>query len=135
MAARSHWKAAREGDQVARQALDETGMYLGIGIANLVNILNPQLVAFGGSLSLAHEFLMPAAQRAVDERAMGELRQAARIVVSALKADACVLGGVALVLHDILRRPHLVQRTPELSAVDATHSRRAALETTPLEGR
>jgi glucokinase-like ROK family protein len=128
-------KAAREGDPVARQALDETGAYLGIGIANLVNLLNPQLVVFGGALSLAHEFLMPAAQRVVNDRAMGELRQAARIVVSALKADACVLGGVALVLHDILRRPHLVQRAPEVSAEDTLSSHHAALETMPLEGR
>jgi predicted NBD/HSP70 family sugar kinase len=128
-------EAARDGDQVARQALDETGTYLGIGIANLVNLLNPQLVAFGGSLSLAHEFLMPAAQRVVDERAMGELRHAARIVVSALKADACVLGGVALVLHDILRRPHMVQRMPEVSTVDPVHSHPAALDAMPLEGR
>jgi len=128
-------QAAREGDQVARQALDETGTYLGIGIANLVNLLNPQLVAFGGSLSLAHEFLMPAAQRVIEERAMGELRRAARIVVSALKADACVLGGVALVLHDILRRPYLVQRTPEPSAADPMQSHHAALEAMPLEGR
>jgi glucokinase-like ROK family protein len=128
-------EAARAGDQVARQALDETGAYLGIGIANLVNLLNPQLVAFGGSLSLAHEFLMPAAQRVVDERAMGELRHAARIVVSALKADACVLGGVALVLHDILRRPHLVQRTPEISAFHPVQSHPAALDEMPVEGR
>lgn len=128
-------EAARAGDQVAQQALEETGTYLGIGIANLVNLLNPQLVAFGGSLSLAHEFLMPAAQRVVNERAMGELRRAARVVVSALKADACVLGGVALVLHDILRRPHFVQRTPELPAIDPIASRRAALDAMPLEGR
>ncbi len=110
-------------------------MYLGIGIANLVNLLNPQLVVFGGSLSLAHEFLMPAARRVVEERAMGELRHAARIVVSALKADACVLGGVALVLHDLLRRPHLVQRTPELPAADTIQSQPAALDAMPLEGR
>jgi glucokinase-like ROK family protein len=128
-------EAARDGDQVARQALDETGTYLGIGIANLINLLNPQLVAFGGSLSLAHEFLMPAAQRVVDERAMRELRQAARIVVSPLRADACVLGGVALVLHDLLRRPHLVQRTPELLTADTIQSHHAALESMPLEGR
>jgi len=101
-------QAARQGDAVARQALVETGTYLGIGIANLVNLLNPTLVAFGGSLSLAHEFLLPAAREVIDARAMRELRQAARIVVSAFQADACVIGGVALVLHELLSRPRLV---------------------------
>ena len=124
--------AARQGDEVARGALHETGTYLGIGIANLINLLNPQLVAFGGSLSLAHEFLMPAARQVVAERVMGEPGRAARIVVSALEADACVLGGVALVLHDILRQPHLVRRMPEISVAEPLHSRAALI---PIGGR
>jgi predicted NBD/HSP70 family sugar kinase len=99
--------AARRGDGVSLRALEETGIYLGIGIANLVNMFNPSLVVFGGTLSLAHEFLIPVARRVVLERAMKGPREAARIVVSAFKADACVMGGVALVLHDILIRPHL----------------------------
>jgi glucokinase-like ROK family protein len=103
-------EAARQGDTVARQTLSETGTYLGIGIANLVNLLNPTLIAFGGSLSLAHEYLLPTARQVVEARAMRELRQVARIVVSAFQADACVIGGVALVLHELLSRPRLVHR-------------------------
>jgi glucokinase-like ROK family protein len=104
--------AARAGDAVAQDALRETGEFLGIGIANLVNIFNPGLVALGGTLSLADEFLLPAARRVVEERAMSELRQAARIVVSAFKADACVMGGVALVLHSLLSPPRLILSQP-----------------------
>jgi len=100
-------EAARGGDDVARRALEETGMYLGIGIANLVNTFNPSLVAFGGALSLADEFLTPVIQQVVLERAMNGPREAAQIIVSAFKSDACVMGGVALVLHDILSRPRL----------------------------
>ncbi len=99
--------AARGGDAVCLQALSETGRYLGIGIANLINTLNPSLVAFGGALSLAHEFLMPVVLQIIQERAMEQPRQVARVVVSAFQADACVMGGVALVLHDILSRPRL----------------------------
>ena len=105
-------QAAQAGDDVALEALHETGMYLGIGIANLVNIFNPSLVVLGGTLSLAHEFLLPVARQVAQERAMRELRQAARIVVSAFKADACVMGGVALVLHGLLSRPQLVLSRP-----------------------
>ncbi len=92
------------------RTLSETGTYLGIGIANLVNLLNPTLVAFGGSLSLAHEYLLPTARQVVEARAMRELRQATRIVVSAFQADACVIGGVALVMHELLSRPRLVHQ-------------------------
>jgi len=101
-------RAAQRGDAVVLQALRETGVYLGIGIANLVNLLNPSLVAFGGSLSLAHEFLLPPAREVVEQRAMAELRQTTHIVVSAFRQEACVMGGVALVLHDFLSRPRLV---------------------------
>lgn len=100
-------EAARGGDAVCLRALNDTGRYLGIGIANLINTFNPSLVAFGGALSLADEFLMPVIQQVVHDRAMEQLRQVARVVVSAFKADACVMGGVALVLHDILSRPRL----------------------------
>ncbi len=125
--------AARQGDAVALQALHETGTYLGIGIANLINLLNPQMVAFGGPLSLAHEFLMPAARQVVADRAMAELGRAARIVVSTLEADACVLGGVALVLHDILRQPPLVRRTRELPVPEPTqHALAVAFPQVPI---
>lgn len=128
-------QAAREGDDLARQALRETGRHLGIGIANLINLLNPQLVAFGGSLSLAHEFLMPAIREVVAERAMGELGRASRLVVSALAADACVLGGVALVLHDRLRQPHLVRRTADVPHLHPSSTHRVLAGAIPPEGR
>ncbi|HET7011559.1 MAG TPA: ROK family transcriptional regulator [Anaerolineales bacterium] len=101
-------QAAEAGDATVLEALRETGVYLGIGIANLVNLLNPSLVAFGGSLSQAHEYLLPAAREVVEHRAMAELRGASSIVVSAFRENACVMGGVALVLHDLLSRPRLV---------------------------
>jgi len=101
-------REAQAGDAVVVEALHETGTYLGIGIANLVNVLNPALVAFGGSLSLAHEYLLPVAKEVVARRAMTELQRTVRIVVSPFRQDACVMGGVALVLHDLLSRPSLV---------------------------
>lgn len=104
--------AAKQGDAVARWALEETGEYLGIGIANLINTFNPDLIAFGGLLSLAEEFLTPVIQRTVAQRAMPCSREVARFVVSTFKADACVMGGVAIVMHDILSRPRLDATEP-----------------------
>jgi glucokinase-like ROK family protein len=100
--------AATAEDAVALRALHETGTYLGIGIANLVNSFNPGLIAFGGSLSLAGEYLLPVARQVVEERAMPELREATVLELSIFKADACVMGAAALVLHDLISRPRLV---------------------------
>jgi glucokinase-like ROK family protein len=101
-------EAAEEGDEVAGQALEETGVYLGIGIANLINAFNPELVIFGGVMSLASAYLLPAIEKTLEGRSLAWPRRMARVMASSYGPDACVMGGVALVLHDILSRPDLV---------------------------
>jgi predicted NBD/HSP70 family sugar kinase len=101
-------EAAKEGDKVTRQALEETGLYLGIGIANLINAFNPELVIFGGVVSLASDYLLPAVEKTIEERSLAWPRKMVRVMASSYGPDACVMGGVALVLHDILSRPDLI---------------------------
>jgi glucokinase-like ROK family protein len=101
-------EAARAGDSVAREAFDAIGHSLGIGIASLVNALNPELVVFGGILSLAWEFLLPPVTEEIQQRALRWNREAMQVVLARHGFDACVIGGLALVLQDILREP---QRT------------------------
>jgi hypothetical protein len=116
-------EAARQGDVVARSALEETGRYLGIGIANLINIFNPDLVVLCGVLSLAEEFLTPVIQQTMGQRAMSDPREAAQFVVSKFKSDACVMGGVAMVMHDILSCPRLDgEQSPRQSSVFAAQN-------------
>jgi glucokinase-like ROK family protein len=100
-------EAAEEGDEVARQALEETGDYLGIGIANLINAFNPELIIFGGVMSLASAYLLPAIEKTLEGRSLAWPRRMARVMASSYGPDACVMGGVALVLHDILSKPDL----------------------------
>lgn len=103
-------EAARSGDKVARAALEETGRYLGIGLANLINALNPQRVVFGGILSIGHEFLLPAIRDVVQQRALRWSRETTEIVIAAYGDSACVMGGVATVFHYILSQPLAVTR-------------------------
>jgi glucokinase-like ROK family protein len=97
--------AARAGDAVAREGLAWIGHNLGIGMASLVNALNPELVVFGGILSLAWEFLQPLVIEEMQNRALRWNREAAQVVLARHQFDACVMGGVALVLQDILLGP------------------------------
>jgi glucokinase-like ROK family protein len=97
--------AARAGDAVAREAFEAVGHSLGIGVASLVNALNPELVVFGGILSLAWEFLLPAVQEEMQQRALRWNREATQVVLARHGFDACVMGGLAMVLQDILREP------------------------------
>jgi len=101
-------EAAELGDEVARQALEDTGAYLGIGIANLINAFNPELIIFGGIVSLASSYLLPAIEKTLKERSLIWPRRMARVMASSHGPEACVMGGVALVLHDILNKPALI---------------------------
>lgn len=104
-------EAARAGDTVAQKALEETGASLGLGLANLINALNPRRVVVGGTLSLAHEFILPAIRQVVERRALRWSHEAAEIVIAAYQQEACVIGGVATVYHHILAQPLNVRRS------------------------
>lgn len=101
-------QAAEAGDLAALLALEEVGQYLGVGIANLVNIFNPELIVLGGALNLASRFLLPVTERAMCQDTLLPTCENIRVVPSAHGTDACVMGAVALVLDDILREPMLI---------------------------
>jgi glucokinase-like ROK family protein len=97
--------AARANDAVALSTLAWIGHNLGIGMASLVNALNPELVVFGGILSLAWDYMLPAVMEEMQNRALRWNREAAQVVLARHRFDACVMGGVAQVLQDILNEP------------------------------
>ncbi|HJW83601.1 MAG TPA: ROK family transcriptional regulator [Anaerolineae bacterium] len=105
-------QAAAQGEPAIIEDLDEVGRYLGIGIANLINAFNPSLVVLGGMLSLAGPYILPCAQQEVQRRALAAARSGAKIIVSAFKFDACVMGGVSLIVREILSNPTAWQPTP-----------------------
>jgi predicted NBD/HSP70 family sugar kinase len=98
-------ESARQGDPVAIAALQEVGRNLGIGVANLVNIFNPELVVLGGALNLASPYLLPVMEQTVAENSLQPAFENLRIAASAHGTDTCVMGAIALVLDDILREP------------------------------
>jgi len=98
-------EAARSGDKVALAALEETAYYLGIGLANLVNALNPEIVVFGGILSVGSDFLMPVVKRVIKERALRWSVDSIQVLAAAHGVDACVMGGIAAVYNQILSQP------------------------------
>jgi glucokinase-like ROK family protein len=105
-------RAAEQGEPAVLNALDKVGHYLGIGIANLINTFNPSLVVLGGVLSLAGPYILPRAQQEVNARSLAAARDGTCITVSAFKFDACVMGGAALILHEILNNPAQWRPTP-----------------------
>ncbi len=98
-------EAAKECDQVALSSLDHVGHNLGIGIASLINALNPGVVVFGGMMSKAWEFLEPVINDEITRRALYWNREGTQVVLARHGMNACVMGGVATVYQAILARP------------------------------
>ncbi len=100
-------EAAQAGDKVAIRALEEIGHSLGIGIASLLNALNPEIVVLGGILSIASEFLFPVVNDEIQKRALQWNRESVKVVRAAHGSDACVKGGTATVYQSILSQAKL----------------------------
>lgn len=98
-------EAAKNNDAVALKALNETGKWLGIGAANLINALNPECVIFGGVLMGAHEYLMPIIRQTVIEHTLSWMHEGIELVTAKHGEDAAVMGGVAIVYEDVLNNP------------------------------
>ncbi|MCL5105476.1 MAG: ROK family protein [Armatimonadetes bacterium] len=91
-------EAATEGDAISIETLNETGYYIGIGVANAINILNPDKVIIGGGIAQAGELLFAPIRRTVEVNAIYAPLQACEIVPAQLGDDAGVLGGAAMAL-------------------------------------
>ncbi len=92
--------AAKEDDQLAIQVFEETGYYLGIGIANAVNIFNPALVVIGGGIRNATG-LLPAAERSWRAHAIASIARTCKLVEAALGEDAGVMGAAELAWRQV----------------------------------
>ena len=93
--------AAQDGDPLAQELIAQLGFYLGVGLANLVNIFNPQLVVLSGGVSRMGNMLLEPARKTLRERAFEISAKAARVEVSPLGYDAGPLGAVALALNEM----------------------------------
>jgi glucokinase len=90
--------AARRGDPAARRAVDETVEWLGMGIANLVSALNPQVVVLGGGLMQAADLFLEPVRRAVLRWAQPLAAPQCRIELTQLGEDAALFGAARLAL-------------------------------------
>lgn len=93
------YAAALDGDNLSREALKEAGRYLGVGIANIVNLLSPEAVILGGGLAAMWDIYINEAIRETSRRAFPSLFEATSIVAASMGDDAGVLGAAYLVLN------------------------------------
>jgi glucokinase len=93
--AQTVYEAAKRGDLTAREVVRETARFLGAGVANLLNIFNPDTVVLAGGVTQAGDALFQPLKAEVRRRAFKPAVQACRIVPGALPLSAGVVGAIA----------------------------------------
>lgn len=102
LAAHDIYKAGAEGDELALEVFRLTGFYLGVALAGLINVLNPQKIVVGGGASAGWKLFLPHLKRTIDECAYREPARTAQIAIAELGDDAGLIGAarIAFTAHD-----------------------------------
>jgi len=94
-------EAVLKGDKVASKLVYDTGVHLGVGISNVVNLLNPELIILGGTLMRARKILTETIVNSIKTHCLPKPSSEVRVEVSKLGDNAGVLGASTLVTREL----------------------------------
>lgn len=100
-------KAADAGDENARQILARSGEYVGAGLANLINILNPELLIISGEGILARDYRLQPMLESLRKHAFIGLVDELEIVIEPTDDKAWARGAASLVISKVFESPML----------------------------
>ena len=98
-------RLAADGDAVALDALQAVGRWIGVGLAGLVNLLNPRVIVLGGLFARVHPFIDRALDAQLDGMALSGPRRVVRVAPAALGIDALIIGAAELALEPYVADP------------------------------
>ena len=93
--------AAKENDKLALEAVERAGNTLGVRIAFLVNLLNPDVIVVGGGIEKAGSILLDSVRKAVKKWAFEEMAEAVKIIPARLGDNSVALGAATLVIRSV----------------------------------
>jgi N-acetylglucosamine repressor len=92
-------------DPLTLKLMEEHGVYLGVGIANLVNMINPEIVLLHGEVAKLEKYLYPFLLKTTNERALPKPRKRVKILFSELGEEAYLIGAGSLVVNQFFANP------------------------------
>ncbi|MFH1847855.1 MAG: ROK family transcriptional regulator [Candidatus Omnitrophota bacterium] len=98
------FKAARENDKLSIETIEDAGSALGIRIAFLVNLINPDVVVVGGGIEQAGSILLDSVRRSVKKWAFEEMAEVVKIIPARLGANSVALGSASMVVRNVFSR-------------------------------
>jgi len=97
------YRAGMKGDELALEVFRRMGVYLGVGLANLINILNPEMIVIGGGVVSAWELFEKHMHREIAERAFPVPAKEVKVVPGECGDDAGLLGAAHLAFNPNLQ--------------------------------
>jgi glucokinase len=97
------YRAALDGDNLSREILRDAGKYLGVGLANIINIMSPEAIILTGGLVGAWNIYVQEAIKEASRRAFRELVDSVKILPSSLGDNAGLVGAASFVFKGLLR--------------------------------
>ena len=96
---------AEGGVAGAIDAFIDVGRWLGVGMAGLINVFDPEIVVLGGLFAQMAPFTLPVVRRQLEDRKLAITREPVEVVVSSLGLDAPVLGAAERAFEPLLADP------------------------------
>src|SRR6266576_3952758 len=97
------YRAGMKGDELGLEVFRRMGVYLGVGLANLINILNPEMIVIGGGVVSAWELFEKHMHREIAERAFPVPAAEVKVVPGECGDDAGLLGAAHLAFNPNLQ--------------------------------
>ena len=95
------YELAISGNEECVTILKETGRVIGIGLTNLIHIINPQKIVLGGGVTKAKELILPVILKTIEECALTPRAKQTEVTITKLGDDATLIGAVSLLLVDV----------------------------------
>ena len=95
------YQAGKNGDELALEVFRQQGFYLGIALAGLINILNPEVIVIGGGAAAGWDLFIPPTIEQIRQRAYQEPAERAKIVPAKCGDDAGILGAARLAFESV----------------------------------
>ena len=98
LTAKMIYEEALQKDELSIKSFEYISFYLGAGIANIINIFNPEAVIIGGGLSGAHKLIIPTVKKIVSERAMKGMKEKVKIFAVKNQSAIPALGAAKIAM-------------------------------------
>lgn len=101
---------ARHNDPAAVAVIDRAGKHLGLALANVANLLNPEVIVLGGDLIHAQDLFLPRIQEQLARNVLPKIHSSLEVRFSTLGFDSGLIGAACLAFHQSLRDPNLLRK-------------------------